>query len=169
MSKAFTRESDDLPEEPVVLRPPSLPPGAKNYLTPDGVERFRAELDQLAEWERPKAAALTDPEEARRTVQRLDQRILQLRQSLASAEIVPPPPGPAEQVRFGAAVTVREQSGNQAQYRIVGIDEMDIDRGWVSWRSPIAKALMNSRVGDRVRIRLPAGEEEVEILGIVYL
>lgn len=168
MSKAFTRESDDLPEEPVVLRPSSLPPGTKNYLTADGADRFRAELDQLVE-ERPKAAALTDAEEARRAVQRLDQRILQLRQSLASAEIVRPPPGPAEQVRFGATVTVRERSGNQTRYRIVGIDEMDIDRGWVSWRSPIAKALINSRVGDLVHLRLPAGEEELKILGIAYV
>jgi transcription elongation factor GreB len=169
MSKAFTRESDDLPEQPVVLRPPpSLPPGAKNYLTPDGAERFRAELERLVEKERPEAAAMPDADEARRSIQRLDQRIQHLQQCLASAEIVRAPSGLTKQVRFGAFVTVRERSENQIQYRIVGIDETDIDRGWVSWRSPVAKALLNAQVGDHVRLRLPAGEEELEILAINY-
>lgn len=169
MSKAFTRESDDLPEQPVVSRPPpSLPPGVKNYLTPDGAVRLRAEMERLMEKERPEAAALADANEARRALQRLDQRIHLLQQSLASAEIVEPPPGPADKVRFGATVTVRERSGDQVQYRIVGVDETDFDRGWVSWQAPIAKALLNARVGDRIRLRLPAGEEELEILGIAY-
>ena len=167
MSKAFTRESDDLPERPVVLRPPpSLPPGVKNYLTSDGAAQLRAELERLVEKERPEAAALPDADEARRVLLRVDQRIHHLQQSLASAEIVQPPSGPADQVRFGSTVTVRESTGNQVQYRIVGVDETDFDRGWVSWRSPIAKALLNARVGDRVRLRLPAGEEELEILTI---
>jgi transcription elongation factor GreB len=169
MSKAFTRESDDLPEQPAALRPPSLPPGVKNYLTPDGAARLRAELERLVEKERPEAAALPDADEARRVLQRMDQRIHLLQQSLASAEIVEPPSGPPDQVRFGATVTVREHSGDQVQYRIVGVDETDFDRGWVNWRSPIAKALLNARVGNRVRLRLPAGEEELEILSIAYV
>ena len=168
MSKAFTRESDDLPEQPVAPRPPSLPPGVKNYLTPDGVGRMRAELERLLEQERPEAAAHSDADEARRNLQRIDQRIHHLQQSLASAEIVQPPAGPVAQVRFGATVTVRERSGDQVQYRIVGVDETDVDRGWVSWRTPIAKALLNARVGDRVHLRLPAAEEELEILAIAY-
>ena len=169
MSKAFTRESDDLPEQPIALRPPpSLPPGVKNYLTPDGAARLRAELEQLVERERPEAAALSDADEARRNLQRIDQRIHHLQQSLTSAEIVQPPSGSVDQVRFGATVTVRERSGDKVQYRIVGVDETDFDRGWVSWRSPIAKALLNARTGDRVRLKLPAGDEELEILAIAY-
>ncbi|MEY2466117.1 MAG: transcription elongation factor GreB, partial [Verrucomicrobiota bacterium] len=73
-------------------------------------------------------------------LQALNQRIQQLQESLASAVIVERPREPADRVRFGATVTVRERSGEESSYRIVGVDETDIDRGWVSWISPIAKA-----------------------------
>jgi transcription elongation factor GreB len=99
---------------------------------------------------------------------RLDQRIMQLEESLQSAEIVPPPDGPAEFVRFGATVTVRESDGSEAIYRIVGVDEIDLDRGWVSWQSPIAKALLNGRRDERIRFKFPSGEETLEILNIQY-
>ena len=85
-----------------------------------------------------------------------------------SAEIVPPPAAPQDQVRFGATVTVRDRSGGQSRYRIVGIDETDLDLGWVSFLSPIAQALLNGRLGEWVRFRLPAGDEELQILGIDY-
>jgi transcription elongation factor GreB len=71
-------------------------------------------------------------------------------------------------VRFGATVTVRERNGEASVYRIVGVDEMDLDRNWVSWLSPIAKALLNARPGQRVRFKSPAGEQELEITGITY-
>ena len=63
---------------------------------------------------------------------------------------------------------VRERNGEAARYRIVGVDETDIDRGWVSWLSPIAKALLNARLGQRVRFRFPSGEAELEIVDIRY-
>lgn len=169
MSKAFTRESDDLPEPPALLRPPTpLPPGAKNYLTPGGARRLREELERLVEKDRPQVAAgLQDPD-TKRQLQALDQRIAYLNQSLQSAVVVTSPGGPADLVRFGASITVRERSGAESRYRIVGLDETDIDRGWVSWLSPIAKALLNARIGDRVRFRFPSGEEELEIVSIAY-
>jgi transcription elongation factor GreB len=71
-------------------------------------------------------------------------------------------------IRFGATVVVREESGGESTYRIVGVDETDFDRGWVSWLSPIAKALMNARLGERVRFKFPSGEEELEIIDISY-
>jgi transcription elongation factor GreB len=140
----------------------------KNYMTPDGAQRLRAELERLVGVERPQAAAAPDPSEARGLLVRLDQRILRLQQSLQSAQIVTVPAPPHEQVRFGAIVTVRDRSGSQARYRIVGIDESDLDLGWVSFVSPIARALLNARLGERVRVRLPSGEEELEILAITY-
>ena len=82
--------------------------------------------------------------------------------------MVAPPITPEAGVRFGASVTVRDRSGVESRYRIVGVDETDIDRGWVSWLSPIAKALLNARVGDHVRFELPSGKEELEILSISY-
>jgi len=159
MSKAFTRE-DDSEESPVVSRAVStLPPGVKNYLTRDGAERLRKELRDLVE------IAASD---GKRKSASVEQRIALLQASLESAVVVEPPPPPWDRVRFGATVRVRERNGNEAKYRIVGVDEMDIDRGWVSWRSPIAMALLNSKVGQRVRFRIPAGEEELEIVSIDY-
>jgi len=169
MSKAFTRESDDLPDPPIVLRPPSpLPPGAKNYMTPDGAQRLRGELERLAQALRSPAASSPDPGSATRDRQLLEQRIRQLEQSLDSAVIVPPSAQPWDQVRFGATVTVRDAAGGESRYRLVGVDETDSDRDWVSWCSPIARALLKARFGQRVRFRVPAGEQEWEITGIVY-
>jgi len=169
MSKAFTRESDDLPDEPVVTRQRSpLPPGAKNYVTPEGARRLREELDQLVQVDRPRQAASPDNPETKRQLQVLDQRIYYLQRSLQSAVVVAPPSMPEAGVRFGASVTVRDRSGGESRYRIVGVDETDIDRGWVSWLSPIAKALLNARLGERVRFKVPSGEEELEIVSISY-
>ena len=166
MSKAFTRE-DDLPDPTPTRRSPSpLPPGGKNYLTPDGARRLRAELDRLVEVERPQAAATSG--DAREKLRALDERIQHLRQSLQTAFVVDPPVTAEDRVRFGATVTVREPDGEESRYRIVGLDEADADRDWVSWLSPIAKALLNARAGERVRLRLPRGERELEIIGIVY-
>jgi transcription elongation factor GreB len=168
MSKAFTRESDDEREEPMARPASALPPGAKNYLTPDGAKGLRAELEKLQGEERPKAAALADKDESKRQVQLLDRRIRQLEGILRSAEVVPPPAPPWEQVRFGAQVRVRDEASEETRYRIVGVDETDIDRDWVSWVSPIARALMNKRAGEKVKIRVPAGERVLEILEIGY-
>src|ERR1051326_2771004 len=168
MSKAFPRESDDAPERPIVSAPRSaLPPGTKNYLTPDGAERLRKELESLVQVERSRIAALPDAEEARRLLHSLDQRVIQIKQTLASAVVVPAPSTPEDRVRFGATITVRELDGI-SRYRIVGVDETDPERGWISWLSPIAKAVMNARVGERVRLKLPTGEQELEILSITY-
>ena len=169
MSKAFTRESDDLPERPVVRRPPaSLSAGDKNYVTPDGARRFQVELDRLVEVERPQAAAITDPTESRQKLQELDQRIQQLREILRTAVVMLPPAAVDDRIRFGATVTVRGRDGEEPRYRLVGVDETDLDRNWVSWRSPLARALLNERKGDRVRLRLPSGEEELEIVDVAY-
>jgi transcription elongation factor GreB len=165
MSKAFTRESDDVVEPPLTPRPLSVP-GGKNYLTPQGAQRLREELERLMQpGHSPKKEA---NDIAKRKQQIVNQRILQLQQSLAAAVIVPPPAPPWEQVVFGATVTVRDQSGEKSQYRIVGIDETDLDRNWVSWSSPIARALLKARLGQRVQFRTPAGEQQWEIVGIGY-
>ena len=168
MSKAFTRE-DDAGAEPV-LRPQlsALPPGVKNYLTVDGAGRLREELDRLTQIERPKIASLPDADEGKSRLPILDQRIAYLTESLRSAEIVSPPDSPQEIVRFGATVTVQNKAGEKSDYRIVGVDETDIDRGWVSWRSPIARALLNARLGQRVKFQFPAGEEDLEIMSVNY-
>lgn len=129
-----------------------LPPGAKNYVTPDGAGRWRSELERL---EQHGAAADSGA-------------VAMLRRCLASIVVVEPPPEPHLQVRFGASVLVRDRTGAEFTYRIVGVDEADIDRDWVSWLSPIAKALMNRAVGETVRFRVPAGERVWEIVRVTY-
>jgi transcription elongation factor GreB len=165
MSKAFTRESDDEREDPPPVRS-SLPDGVKNLITPGGAARLREELYRLINIERPSLAGDDDPD-ARRRLRTLDAMIRQLDASLQSAVIVPPPEPGDNRVRFGATVTVHGRDGEDT-YRIVGVDEADAARGWVSWLSPIARALLDAPIGGRVRFRFPSGEDELEIVAICY-
>lgn len=169
MSKAFLRESDqaDEPEVPALVSP--LPPGTRNYLTAAGADRLRAELRRLRTEERPVIAtrAANDPA-AKPQLTALDQRVRYLQQSLFGAEIVTVTPGPADAVRFGSTVDVRDADGHPARYRIVGVDEADPDHGEISWVAPLAKALMHATVGDRVRFSTPTAVTELTVLGIRY-
>jgi transcription elongation factor GreB len=168
MSKAFTRESD-VPDLPPRHRPAAvLPVGAKNYLTAGGAARLQQEVSHLLNVERPRLVTPAQDEEIKRQLQGIDFRIQHLQETLHTAVIVPPPAAADDTVRFGATVKVRESHGAESTYRIVGVDETDIDRNWVSWLSPIAKALLNNRVGQCVRFKFPSGEEELEILGVSY-
>ncbi|MEO8439607.1 MAG: GreA/GreB family elongation factor [Spartobacteria bacterium] len=169
MSKAFTREESDGPDLPdLPPRPSTLPAGTRNYITAAGAEQLREELLYLTGEKRPALVAAAGDPEAKRQLATLDQRIYQLEQSLQSSEIVPAPEGEAEVVRFGATVTVRESNGEESTYRIVGADETDFERGWVSWLSPIARALLNTKLGGRVRFKFPSGEEELQVMAIRY-
>src|SRR5689334_13489521 len=116
MSKAFTRDENEGPEIPDVLpTPSSLAPGAKNYITPGGAEKLRAELQRLVGGTRPELAEARDDPDAKRQLSRLDQRIRQLEESLRAAEIVEPPDDSPDVVRFGAFVTVRESDGSETR------------------------------------------------------
>jgi len=168
MSKAFTRDENEGPEIPDLIPPPSiLAPGAKNYITPEGAQKLRDELKRLVEIARPELAAVKDDSDAKRQLARLDQRIMQVEESLQSAEIVSPPDDRGV-VRFGASVTVRASDKTETTYRIVGVDETDAENSWVSWMSPIAKALLNRRRGEQIRFKFPSGEETLEIINIRY-
>ena len=158
MSKAFTREDDKPESEPPKRLPSVLPEGAINYVTPNGAKRLRAELDALLGRVPPDL-----------TKQAASERIVELRRILGSAVILGPPTGDLDVVHFGASVTVRRLPGEETvRYRIVGVDETDITRGWISWVSPIATALLSACVGDRVRATLPSGEKDLEILDVTY-
>ena len=116
---------------------------------------------------RPELVEARDDPDAKRQLIRIDQRIRQLEESLQSAEIVEAE-GARDVVRFGAWVTVIESSGEETTYRIVGVDETDADNNWVSWMSPIAKALLNQKRGEHIRFKFPSGEETLEIKEISY-
>lgn len=146
MSKAFTKEDDEIPERSGRMRSPSgLPPGAVDYLTAEGERRLRSELEKLQISEGGRRA----------------ERIRELQRVLASVTVVPERETTMEEVLFGATVTVRDAQGELARYRIVGVEETGLAPGWVSWVSPLAKALIGARVGDRVRLGEGAADEVV--------
>ena len=172
MSKAFTKESDGEFEEALPEPSDPLPPGVKNYVTPEGAEKLRDELRRWLEVIRPKAAEAKgkpgEPASRRRRLEAIDRRIHFLQDRVASMVVVRATEPDELCVRFGASVTVRDRDGNEKSYRIVGVDESDPAAGRVSFLSPIAKALISAGVGDVVSLKLPDGETELEVLGIVY-
>ena len=178
MSKAFVREDGDTGDD--IEGAPAPAPAGKNYITPEGFARLQAEKKQLLEVERPEvvkvvawAASLGDRSEnadyiyGKRRLREIDRRVRFLIKRLESAEIVRSSGRASDQVFFGARVRVRGASAERT-VRIVGIDEVDPAKGDVSWISPMARALLKAREGDVVRLRTPAGEEELEILEVDY-
>ncbi len=152
-----------------------------NYLTPEGAKKLQDELKHLAGIERPKvvqevadAAALGDRSEnaeyiyGKKRLREIDRRIRYLTQRLDQAVIVQPGAVQHQVVRFGATVVVVDEDGAEKTYTLVGPDESEPDRGWLSYQSPIGKALMKRKVGDVVLVRRPAGEMELEITSISY-
>ncbi|WP_413708035.1 transcription elongation factor GreB [Ralstonia sp. Ralssp110] len=182
MNKAFVREDsgddeDDLPEGAA-----SLPPGSKNYITPAGYERLRTELMHLIDTERPEvvgivswAASNGDRSEngdylyGKKRLREIDRRIRFLTRRIEKAEVVDASlQGNNDQIFFGATVTYVNQRGDETTVTIVGMDEVDLDIGHVSWISPIARALIKAREGDTVPLRTPTGVEQIDILEVKY-
>jgi transcription elongation factor GreB len=183
MNKAFTHETNDDNDDEGQSALPALPQGARNYITPGGYARIRDELDRLLRVERPHivevvqwAASNGDRSEngdylyGKKRLREIDRRIRFLTWRLDLAEIVDPAARREnrDQVFFGATVTLCDEQGEENVYRIVGIDETDFARGRISWISPLARALLRAREGDRVRFQSPSGWREVEVAGVEY-
>ncbi len=143
MSKAFTTDSDD---EGDILEAPALPPGTRNYMTTAGAERMRAEAEQLNE-ERQHLALNV---EGKGRAQVIERRLRYLIPRIEALEAIDPLRQPKDRVLFGAAVTVSDGTEKNETWRIVGLDEIDLGRGWISWMAPLATALLEKRVGDIV-------------------
>lgn len=179
MSKAFTKETDS--EDPELALPAS-PSGVKNYITPAGYRRLRAELLLLIDEERPRvvevvhwAASNGDRSEngdyiyGKKRLREIDRRIRFLTQRLEIAEITDPSVHYGnEQIFFGAAVRYADDAGIERTIKILGIDEADTLQGEVSWISPVAKALLKCRVGDEITFRTPHGLQILEVLHVEY-
>jgi transcription elongation factor GreB len=181
MSQAFTKEAEFFDDEelPADL---SLPAGSKNYITPAGYQRIKDELLYLIDVERPQvvkvvswAASNGDRSEngdylyGKKRLREIDRRIRFLTKRLDQAEVVVPRKGVAsDQIFFGATVTYAAPDGAEQTITIVGMDEVDPGRGLVSWISPVARALLKAREGDRVLLRLPQGSCWLEILSVEY-
>lgn len=181
MSKAFVSESNSPDEETEGAETPGAHSG-KNYLSPDGYARLRNELLELMDVERPKvveavswAAKNGDRAEngdylyGKKRLREIDRRIRFLTKRLEIAEVVDSSVHfGSDQVFFGATVTYIREDGAQTTVTILGIDEVDPLQHQVSWVSPIAKALLGSRIGDEVRLQVPDGWQWVEVLSVSY-
>jgi transcription elongation factor GreB len=182
MSKAFTKESDgDDDVDLDVEGPDEKPVGFKNYITPAGYRRMKDELTRLWEIDRPKlvdtitwAASNGDRSEngdyiyGKRRLREIDRRIRFLSKRMDIAEVVDNAGKAHERVFFGATVTVLDAAGNERTVSIVGTEEVDPERGRVSWISPIAKALLKAVVGDMVTLKTPVAVEQLEVIEIRY-
>ena len=158
MSKAFTDE--EATEAPPLLVPRApLPQGVPNYVTARGLALLRDELAAL------QAERVPEGPERAPALALLAQRRAQLEERIASAELVTRPGDALEVVRFGAHVRVESAEGLRG-YQIVGVDEADAARGRIAFVSPLARALLGRRVGDVVRVRVPRGEQELEVVAI---
>ena len=178
MSKAFTRESDDEDED----SSPAITSGGKNYITPQGYARMRAELLALIDNERPKvveivhwAASNGDRSEngdyiyGKKRLREIDRRIRFLTKRLEIALVSDPSiHHGSQQVFFGATVTYEDQHGDGNTITILGIDEADSLNAQVSWVSPMAQALLKAHVGDVVKLHTPKGLLDIEVLSVVY-
>ena len=182
MSKAFTREADGNDADDSDAVAPSLPAGAKNYITVQGYQRLRTELLQLIDQERPQvvevvswAASNGDRSEngdyiyGKKRLREIDRRIRFLTQRLDIAEVTDPSAHHgSDQVFFGATVTYANARGDERTVTIKGVDEADSLAGEVSWISPIARTLLKAREGDELKLSTPGGVETIEVLEVRY-
>ncbi|HEY4249563.1 MAG TPA: transcription elongation factor GreB [Roseomonas sp.] len=162
--------------------PPGLPAGTPFYMTPAGAAALQAEMKRLWTEERPKvveivswAAALGDRSEnadyqyGKRRLREIDRRVRFITKRLDRVQVVDPAAQTKRaQVFFGATVTYARSDDSEVTITIIGVDEADPERGRISWVAPVARALLGKRVGDVVRLRTPAGMEEIEVVAVTY-
>jgi transcription elongation factor GreB len=154
----------------------------REYITAEGHKRIAEELDRLLRVERPRvvkgvadAAAEGDRSEnaeyiyGKKKLREIDKRIEFLTKRIDKLTVVTDvPPEGTEKIFFGAFVELEDGEGKRLTYRIVGADESDAERGFISIESPVARALMGKRRGDEVTVRRPKGEVTFEILSVRY-
>jgi transcription elongation factor GreB len=175
MRKGFSRKPKD--DTPAVR--------LKNYITPAGLQRLKDEHRFLLTRERPAVTKVVqwaasngdrsenaDYQYAKRRLRQIDSRIRFLGKRIDAAEVVNPAAKrlgqAAERVFFGATVRFSNANGDEREISIVGADEVDLHRSYISWISPLARALMKSKEGDRVTLRAPGGVEQLEVLEVRY-
>lgn len=166
MSRAFVKESDEdlaageLPERPVGAH--------SNYVTPAGLEQLQTRARELQERrERLHAQAVDDPL-GKQKLREVERDLRYFTAQLERAIVVEPSGQPLEEAHFGAVVKIVDEDGKEHCFSIVGDDEADVAAGKISWASPLAKAMIGSKVGDVVIWHRPAGDAQVEIIEILY-
>ena len=182
MSKAFTKENDTAEDLDEIEEANPIPAGAKNYMTPHGWRRMRDELAHLVKVDRPEVTNVVswaarngdrsenaDYQYGKKRLREIDRRIRYLTKRLENAEVVDPATREeTDQVFFAATVAYANAKGEETTVRIVGVDETDLGKGYISWISPVARALIKARESDTVTLTTPGGREELEILEVRY-
>jgi len=153
----------------------------KNYITPDGFAKLKAEYSELLNVERPKVVEVVawaasngdrsenaDYQYGKRRLREIDRRLHFLQKRIESSEVVDPKLLNSSKVIFGATVSIEYESGEIMTYQIVGEDEFDIKLNRISWKSPVARALLGKQIDDEVRIVKPSGDETVVITDIKF-
>jgi transcription elongation factor GreB len=175
MQKGFTRRPQA--DEPAT--------GAKNYITPSGLQRLKDEHQFLLTRDRPAVVEVVawaasngdrsenaDYQYGKRRLRQIDGRIRFLSKQIEAAEVVDPeaPRSGQRQTRafFGATVRYSNAAGEERVVSIVGVDEIDLDRNHISWMSPLGRALMKSAAGDRVVLQAPGGTEHLTVEEVCY-
>lgn len=152
-----------------------------NYITPRGLERLQRELDWLERDERPKivaevayAAAMGDRSEnaeyiyGKKRLRSIDGRRHFLIKRLEKVRVADPAAISGDVIRFGATVTIADAAGVEKTWRIYGEDEVDVEQGILSWKSPLANAILGKREGDSAIVQAPSGPREIEIVAVSY-
>lgn len=152
-----------------------------NYITRDGAERLREELKHLLKVKRPEitravqaAAALGDRSEnaeyiyGKKMLRETDRRIRYLEKRLSEVTVVDHVPADQSRIFFGAEVVLETETGEARTVRIVGPDEIDTERGWISIDAPLARALIKKTIDDEVAVRTPAGEALYYVIAVHY-
>lgn len=164
MSRAFVKEDDQHSGNELPERAQSPHP---NYVTPQGLADLKRELEALIA-QREAATRGGDKLSAAENLARIDRDLRYAKSRVACAILVDPANQSGDAVAFGATVRVREPSGEERVFRIVGEDEADAEQGRVSWVSPLARALRGAEVGDSATWKRPSGDLELEIVSIEY-
>jgi transcription elongation factor GreB len=185
MSKAFSKETDSNDDDDIEDGITPIPAGSKNYITPGGHQRLKDELKYLLDRERPAVTSAVswaakngdrsenaDYQYGKKRLREIDKRLRFLTKRLDNAEVVDPTTprddDTREKVFFGATVTYANQHGDEKTITIVGIDELNLARHYITWVSPLARALMKAEVGDTVILLAPGGREALDVIEVRY-
>lgn len=166
MSRGFVKE-DDQEETPIVPPRADLPEGIVNYVTQGGMDELLNEKEELIS--EKENLEITDENERRIALNYINAKSQLLNNRIATAKIVDLNNQPNDEIRFGALVTLKIMGKTELQqYQIVGVDEADISKGKISFISPIARILINKKVGEKLILILANEDRIFEIMEVVY-
>lgn len=166
MSRGFVKE-DDQEEIPIVPQRAYLPEGVTNFVTRTGMDQLLAEKQALIE--EKESLNIANENEKRIALNFINSKLQLLSNRIAEARVIDLKDQPQDEVTFGATVTLKtEGAGNVQTFQIVGVDEANIARGKISFISPLAKALINKKTGDRITLKRDREDIVYEIMAISY-